>query len=104
MKEKKLDSPLEKALELTNGARQGDYGHPLDDFTRTGKMWAAILGVNEVTPEQVALCMVALKISRECNKHTEDNIIDGAGYWNTLWMVITKKREKNAGYMEHMKN
>lgn len=84
-------SILTEAEELVNGPREHAYGHPFDDFTRTGKMWAAILGLKEVTPEQVSLCMVALKISRECNRHTHDNLVDGAGYFATLERVINKR-------------
>lgn len=74
------------AAELVTGERQESYGHPLDDFTRAGKIWEAILGV-EVSAEQVALCMVGVKISRQSNSAKIDNIIDGIGYFLTLAMV-----------------
>lgn len=77
---------LQIADELIHGDRQGSYGHPFEDFSRTAKIWGAILGI-EVTPEQVALCMVGVKISRECNQHKDDNIIDGIGYFGTLEMI-----------------
>jgi hypothetical protein len=71
---------------LVGGDRNADYGHPFHDFSRTAKIWGAILGI-DVTPEQVALCMVGVKISRECNKPKDDNVIDGCGYFRTLEMV-----------------
>jgi len=77
---------LEEAQQAVYGARQEAYGHPFDDFSRTAKIWSAILGV-EVTPAQVALCMVGVKISRECNRPGRDNLVDGAGYWATLELV-----------------
>src|SRR5574343_212429 len=77
---------LETANELVSGDRQDDYGHPFHDFSKTAKIWEVILGV-PVTPEQVALCMVGVKISREVNKHKDDNIIDGCGYFRTLEMI-----------------
>lgn len=80
-------SILDEAHKLVHGDRQKAYGHPREDFTRTGKMWAAILGLDEVTPEQVAMCMVALKLSRECNMPKRDNRVDAAGYLETLDMV-----------------
>ena len=80
-------SILTTAEQLINGPRQKDYGHPFEDFTRTGKMWGAILGTNPIPPETVALMMVALKISRECNQHKEDNLIDGAGYFGTIELI-----------------
>lgn len=81
---------LEEANELVNGARQASYGHPLDDFTRTAKIWSAILGC-EVSPEQVGLCMVAVKISRQCNRPKRDNLVDMAGYAATIEMVLNEK-------------
>ena len=84
-----------EAGRLVHGARQGDYGHPAEDFARTGKMWAAILGLNAVTPEQVGLCMVALKLSREVNKPKRDNRVDMAGYAETLQLVAEWRDDKS---------
>lgn len=85
---------LEEANNLIYGARNSDYGHPLDDFARTGRMWAAILGVGSVTAEQVGLCMVAVKVSRECNKHKRDNLTDIAGYAGTVDMVVSERERR----------
>jgi hypothetical protein len=84
---------LEIANGLVSGDRQDDYGHPIHDFTRTAQIWGAILGI-DVSPEQVALCMVGVKISRECNKHKGDNIVDGCGYFRTLEMVHEYKESE----------
>lgn len=84
---------LEEANGLVNGARQGDYGHPLDDFTKTAKMWSAILGC-EVTAEQVGLCMIAVKISRQLNKPKRDNMVDAAGYAATVQMCIEERERR----------
>ena len=79
-------SILEEAQDLVHGDRGEDYGHPFEDFSKTALIWSAILG-KKITPEQVALCMVGVKISREVNKPKRDNRIDGAGYFETLEMV-----------------
>jgi hypothetical protein len=84
---------LEEADFLINGARQEKYGHPYDDFSRTAQIWSAILDTY-ITPEQVALCMVGLKLSRECNQHQEDNLIDAAGYLGTCQMVIEERTRR----------
>lgn len=84
-------SILYEATMLVNGPRQSSYGHPLDDFTRTGKIWGAILKSADVPPETVGLMMVALKISREVNGHSRDNLVDMAGYAATIEKVIERK-------------
>lgn len=73
-------SILHMALEVTRGARNEDYGHPLDDYTRTAAMWTAYLG-HEVTAEQAMGCMILVKMSRLA--HTPghmDSLVDVAGY------------------------
>ncbi len=88
------ESILEEAQRLTTGDRQSDYGHPIDDFTRTGRMWGAILGIPDVTPEAVAMCMVAVKLSREVNKPKRDNRVDACGYTNCLQMVVDERERR----------
>ena len=77
---------LDEAKALVFGDRQHDYGHPRADFARTAAMWAAILDC-DVNPEQVAMCMICVKLSRERNAHKRDNAVDIAGYAQTLQMV-----------------
>ena len=81
------ESILHEAHTLVHGDRGQDYGHPYEDFSRTAKIWSAILD-KEVTPEQVALCMIGVKMSRECNRPKRDNRVDIAGYAEALDMVV----------------
>ena len=78
-KTKNKENILQEADRLVNGDRQADYGDAYHDFSRTAKIWSAILDT-EVKPQQVGLCMCGVKISRECNKHKTDNLTDLAGY------------------------
>jgi len=90
--------PVDEAKSLVYGNRNADYGHPLDDFHKTALIWQAILGV-PVTEEQVALCMVGVKISRECNRPKRDNIVDGIGYFCTLHEVrVERERRAKHGH------
>ena len=75
-------SVLTEAEGLVHGERNKDYGAPIEDFTRTARMWSAILGIT-VRPDQVPLCMIAVKLSRECNRPKRDNMVDIAGYAET---------------------
>ena len=88
------ESILIEAQRLVHGDRGDAYGHPLDDFRRTAAMWSAILGC-EVRPEQVGLCMCAVKISRQCNKPKRDNLVDIAGYAETVSMALEKLEEED---------
>ena len=91
------ESILEEAKRIVHGDRGENYGYPFEDFSRTAKIWSAILGIN-IEPEQVALCMIGVKISREVNRPKRDNIVDGAGYFETLDMVKNerfRRRENN---------
>jgi len=87
----KPEDMIREAIDLVNNDRQKDYDHPLDNFTRIAKIWSAVLDI-DVTPEQVALCLVGVKIARQAYAPKEDNIIDGVGYFLTLAKVIEKRR------------
>lgn len=88
---------LQEAQRLVHGDRGVDYGHPIEDFTRTGRIWGAVLGLDrDVTPNEVALCMVGVKMSRETHSPKRDNRVDGAGYMETLDMVVQKQQERGS--------
>jgi hypothetical protein len=69
----------EEAERTISGPRRGDYGDAAESFRRIALTWSAVLGV-KVTPQQVALCMVGLKICREANAHKHDSLVDICGY------------------------
>lgn len=83
---------LEEAQRLVHGNRGADYGHPIDDYTRTGRLWGAILGLPDIDPRVCCLMMAAVKISRECNKHKRDNLTDLAGYAECADMVAQRQQ------------
>lgn len=68
-----------EACELVTGPRQQAYAHPSVNFGRIAKGWEMILG-QPVTAEQVGLCMVVVKLAREINAHSRDNLVDAIGY------------------------
>lgn len=71
----------DEAKRLTQTDRRSVYPPPRDDFTRVGRMWAAILDLPEpVPPRVVGLMMIAVKISRETHRHKRDSVVDIAGY------------------------
>lgn len=70
---------LEEAAALIYGDREADYGSVTENFGNIAKGWSVLAGT-EITPEQVGLMMVWLKISRQVNKPKHDNLVDAAGY------------------------
>ena len=71
------------AVQAVTGPRQRDYAHPKINFQRIANLWSIVLDV-DITPEQVALCMIQVKVAREMNRHTRDNLVDLIGYTLTL--------------------
>jgi hypothetical protein len=82
--ELKVKTILEEAQAAVYGDSQNDYGSVLKNFSTIAKLWSPILGGIAVTPEQVGLCMIQVKIARQLYKPKRDNLVDGAGYFATL--------------------
>lgn len=87
------ESVLEEAQRLIYNDRNESYDHPLDNFTRIAQVWSAILGY-KVSPEQVGLCMVGVKLAREAYQPKRDNLVDGAGYFGTIQMVKDERARR----------
>jgi hypothetical protein len=77
-------------LEHTIGViedRQGQYGDPGPLFEHIARRWSITLD-QPVTPSQVALCLIDLKLARLAAKPGHlDSIVDVAGYAALLWEV-----------------
>ena len=59
--------------------RGKDYGTPESNLGRTAALWSAYLGA-DITPEQVAVCMALVKVSRMAAGHKDDNFVDAKAY------------------------
>ena len=68
------------ADKLVNDDRQDTYGHPFWNFKDIATIWGVVLDKDNITPEQVGLCMMGTKIAREKHMHKLDNLVDAAGY------------------------
>lgn len=97
----KNELPHEEAARIVLGPRGAYYDSPLPNFERTGLIWSGVLysklkdGVR-ITPEDVALCMVGVKLSREAFRHKRDNIVDAHGYLLTYQMVLDEKTKADS--------
>lgn len=99
MAEKENKKPRQIALDeagrIISGQRDAQYGGPEDNFLRIAKIWSVILGTN-VTSEDVAMCMVGLKVARYASKSgfQPDTWIDIAGYAGCGYEVGEKESNK----------
>lgn len=81
---------LEEALYVVHGPRSEDYGHPSANFDHIRPLWEGILGIG-ITDDQVAFCLIALKMARHLTTPGRDNLVDIAGYARVAEMVRGKR-------------
>jgi Domain of unknown function (DUF6378) len=89
----KMSGPCSEAIKLVYGDRNKSYGEPLDDMGRTAKLFSAVLGI-DVTAEQVAMCMICVKLSRLCNSLKPDSVVDIAGYAETIYRMQEERKRR----------
>jgi hypothetical protein len=60
--------------------RRDDYGDPVEQFRAIADRWSITLGM-PITPSQVALCMIDLKLARLAyDPGHVDSMVDVIGY------------------------
>jgi hypothetical protein len=92
------------AHKLVLGDRNASYGNPHADFAGIALIWSGILNQKlkeRITPEEVALMMVGLKLRREAHKHKDDNLIDAHGYLTCLEWIHLGERPVPQAETEH---
>lgn len=86
LKETAKPTMLQQADATINGDRQRDYGDKLQNFSQIAMLWQGTLATKlhpgqAITPEDVALCMIQVKIARLAKSPDHfDSILDVAGY------------------------
>ena len=84
---------LQEATNLIYGDRQDAYGSVNESFSRIARLWTEMLQV-PVTADQVALCLIQLKVARAMNDTNQarpikrDTIVDIAGYAGCLGKLL----------------
>ena len=77
---------LQRANEIINERseeKEREYG-PMDKGVERASKLASIFCNKEITPQDVYWILITLKLSRECNKHKEDNLLDLVAYIGAL--------------------
>jgi len=94
-------SMLHRAEDIITGARQNDYGDKLQNFSQIAMLWQGTLATklapgNLISAEDVALCMMQVKIARLAKSPDhKDSILDIAGYAG-CYDKLQEERASNA--------
>ena len=77
----KRDEVLAKAGELINGDRKEDYGDAYLNHMRIAEFWNNYLDHEiKLTPTDVAMMMMLVKIARCIHSYKDDSFVDICGY------------------------
>lgn len=88
------ESVLDEAARIVEGARQKNYGAPLDNWTNIARIWSVVLGI-EVTAEQAALCMIGVKVARQAHRSHRDNLVDIPGYALVIEEIVNERERRH---------
>lgn len=77
-----IDDFLAEASCLIHGDRQDQYGNISDSWERVGKLWAALLELDEpISADMVGIMLATIKLSRIAgNPEHTDSYIDALAY------------------------
>jgi len=70
---------LKEANKLISGKRHADYGDKLTNHRNIATLWSIFLRTN-ISPHDVAMCMVLVKVARLMHAHKKDSYVDLAAY------------------------
>lgn len=81
--------------------RRADYGQAKHHFRDVAHQWSQLLD-RRITPQQVVMCLIELKLARLKENPTHlDSIIDIAGYAAVMVEVLP---QENHGGLSHERN
>lgn len=96
MTDEKENSVLREAENLVYGARERDYDHPINDFSRTAGVLTALgfrfdapgADTRGIEAKDIPIIQIAVKLSREVHRVKRDNLVDICGYAETRRRVL----------------
>ena len=83
---------LEEAARIVTGQRQFDYGNKYENHKNISDLWSAYLD-KEVSPHDVAICMLLVKVARLKHRKTKDCYLDMAGYAAIAGEISDRKKD-----------
>jgi hypothetical protein len=102
-----VESVLEEAQRLVNGARGSDYGHPLDNHTATAELFAIYCerkyGMRILfDADDVCWFNILQKCSRDANAPKRDNLVDVSGYAENIQIVRDERGRRADAEIERL--
>lgn len=89
------ETVCQEADRLVSTDRGGVYGHPADDFGKVTAMAQGLWGRGPETPEEHALYMILVKLSRLASSPDHrDSMVDVAGYIKTYEMIRDRAKTR----------
>jgi hypothetical protein len=95
------ESILEEAQRLIHGARNAEYGHPLDNHATTAALWNAYVAALQARgatlgPEDVCYLNVLQKVARAVTTgvYKRDTPVDVAGYAGNVEMIQDERERR----------
>ena len=98
-----MSDVLEDAARVIHGPRRQAYGPVEESFDGIATVLNVVLRkklVVELDGQDVALMMMSLKLCREANEHSWDNLVDLAGYAALKGQLAESTRAKQKGQVE----
>jgi hypothetical protein len=90
------ESILVEADKIVSGPREEQYGDAEENFAIAAEIFNSINHKKpyEINSSGVVLVLMAVKLAREGNKHSRDNLVDLAGYAEILNRLEKAKEKK----------
>ena len=70
---------LDEAKQIIYGDREKTYGAPTKNLNQISRLWSMYLD-HPVSAQDVCMMMILLKVARQKNNYTRDNLVDICGY------------------------
>ena len=90
---KKGDAARE-AAELVEGGRDEAYGDALTEFSRISAVFEELTG-HCITPEDMALLFICMKLVRDSSRAKEDHMVDVCGYASIRACIREQKSDED---------
>ena len=88
---------LKEANNLIGGNRNDDYGDKLTNHQNIAALWSIFLR-KTITPHDVAMCMVLVKVARLMHAHKKDSYLDLAAYAAIAGEIEARTNKDNQSF------